>query len=79
MKTDTLLGLSDIRQTKVYQEAFQEGEQQGEQQGRQEAQLENIPRMATYGLSPETIAQLLDLPLETVTEVLENLDRDNQS
>jgi len=52
------------------QEAFQEGEQRG----RQEAQLENIPRMASYGLSSEVIAQLLQFPVETVTGVLENLD-----
>ncbi|MDJ1175977.1 Rpn family recombination-promoting nuclease/putative transposase [Roseofilum capinflatum] len=66
---EAMLGLSDIKQTKVYQEAFTEGEQIGQQ----EAKLQAIPRMFSYGLPAEAIAELLDLPLETVTETLAHL------
>jgi predicted transposase/invertase (TIGR01784 family) len=67
---EAMLGLSDIKQTKVYQEAFTEGEQMGQQRGEQEAKLQAIPRMFSYGLPAEAIAELLDLPLETVTKTL---------
>lgn len=33
-----MLGLSELKQTKVYQEALQEGEQVGEQRGRTEGE-----------------------------------------
>ncbi len=34
-----MLGLNDLKQTKVYQEALQEGEQRGELRGEQKAKL----------------------------------------
>lgn len=70
-----MLEWSKIRETKVYQEAFQEGKKRGEQK----AKLKLIPGMVNYGLSPEVIAYFLDIPVEMVTEALENLDRDDQS
>jgi len=48
-----MFGLSDLKQTRVYQEI----------------QLENIHRMLQFGLSLEDIAQLLDLSLEVVQQV----------
>jgi predicted transposase/invertase (TIGR01784 family) len=47
-----MFGLSDLKQTRVYQEI----------------QLENIHRMLQFGLSLEDIAQLLDLSLEVVQQ-----------
>jgi hypothetical protein len=64
-----MLGLSELKQTKVYQEAKQEGLAEGKQEGRLEAKLEAIPRMIEFGLSLEQIAQLQDLPLEVVQQV----------
>ncbi|HLO86552.1 MAG TPA: DUF2887 domain-containing protein, partial [Nostocaceae cyanobacterium] len=55
---EAMLGLSDLKQTKVYQEAVLE------------TKLETIPRMIEYGLSLEAIAQLLDLPLEVVQQAV---------
>jgi predicted transposase YdaD len=49
-----MFGLNELKQTKVYQEAYEE------------AKLESIPRMLQLGLSLTTIAQSLDLPLEVV-------------
>ncbi|RCJ16801.1 flagellar assembly protein H [Nostoc sp. ATCC 43529] len=65
---EAMLGLSELKQTKVYQEALEEGKQQGKQQGK----LEAIPRMIKFGLSLEAIAQLLDLPLEVVQQAAES-------
>lgn len=44
-----MLGLSELKQTKVYQEALAEGEQIGEQRGEQQAKLNAIPRMIEFG------------------------------
>lgn len=61
-----MLGLSELKQTKVYQEAKQEGLDEGEQKGQLKAKLEAIPRMVQLGLSVEMIAEGLDLPLKVV-------------
>ncbi len=63
-----MLGLNDLKQSKVYQEALEEGKQEG----KQEAKLEAIPRMIQFGLSEDAIAQLLDLPLEVVHQAIIN-------
>jgi predicted transposase/invertase (TIGR01784 family) len=67
---EAMLGLSELKQTKVYQEALEEGLEQGKQQNK----LETIPRMVEFGLSEDAIAQLLDLPLEVVQQVVQQTD-----
>jgi predicted transposase/invertase (TIGR01784 family) len=62
-----MLGLSELKQTKVYQEGLEEGKQQ--------SKLETIPRMVEFGLSLDAIAQLLDLPLEVVQQAVQQTDR----
>uniref|UniRef100_A0A8J6ZL01 DUF2887 domain-containing protein n=2 Tax=Desmonostoc muscorum TaxID=1179 RepID=A0A8J6ZL01_DESMC len=82
---EAMLGLSELKQTKVYQEALEEGKQQGleegKQQGKQQGKLEAIPRMIEFGLSLEAMsatgyayAQLLDLPLEVVQQAAQHLN-----
>jgi predicted transposase/invertase (TIGR01784 family) len=66
---EAMLGLSELKQTKVYQEAFAEGEQVGEQRGEQKTKLESIPRLLKLGLSLEVIAEALDCPLEVVRQI----------
>ena len=73
-----MLGLSELKKTKVYQEAFAEGEQIGEQRGEQRGKqigeqigeektnLKAVSNMIRLGLSLETIAQYLDLSLDEV-------------
>lgn len=68
---EAMLGLNELKQSRVYQEALEEGKQQGLEEGKQEAKLEAIPRMVQFGLSVEAIAQLLDLPLEVVQQVVQ--------
>jgi predicted transposase YdaD len=75
------LGLSELKQTKVYQEAKQEGlaegEQIGEHRGELKAKLEAISRMIEFGLSLEQIVQLQDLPLEVVQQAAQSFHEQN--
>ena len=69
---EEMFGLSDLKQTRVYQEGVEEGKQQGKQQGKEEGRIESIPRLLKLGLSIEQIAQGLDLDLEEVRRQVEN-------
>ncbi len=59
---EAMLGLSELKKTKVYQEAFAEGKEEG----KVEANLKAVSNMITLGLTLETIAEYLDLPLEAI-------------
>jgi predicted transposase/invertase (TIGR01784 family) len=63
---EAMFTLSDLKQTRFYQEAFEEGREEGIQQGRQEGKLELIPFMLGLGVTLEQIAEALNLPLEKV-------------
>lgn len=69
---EAMFGLSDLKQTKVYQEAKQEGRQEGKeegrQEGRQEGKLETVPRLLALGLNVEQIAEALELDVEVVRQ-----------
>ncbi|WP_017305115.1 Rpn family recombination-promoting nuclease/putative transposase, partial [Spirulina subsalsa] len=58
-----MLGLTDLKQTRFYQEAFEEGRQEGRQEGIEQAQRNLIQRLLSRGHSPSEIAELLDFPL----------------
>lgn len=66
---EQMLGLSELKQTKVYQEALEEGLEQGLEQGRQEGKLTTVPLLLEAGMTVEQIAQRLGLDLETVKQV----------
>jgi predicted transposase/invertase (TIGR01784 family) len=66
---EAMLGLSELKQTRFYQEVKQEGLEEGLVEGEQKAKLEAIPRMLRFNLGLDAIAQLLDLPLPLVQQV----------
>ena len=78
---ETMLGLSELKQTRVYQEARQEGLEEGRQEGRQEGleegleqgqlqtKLEMVPWLLEVGISVEEIAQRLGLDVETIRQI----------
>ena len=68
-----MLGLSELKQTKVYQEAKEEGEQIGEQK----AKLEAIPELIQLGLSLVQIAGALKLSLEVVQQTAKSFHQQN--
>jgi predicted transposase/invertase (TIGR01784 family) len=57
-----MFGLDELKQTKVYQEAYEEAKLEIYQ----EVKLEIIPELVKAGLSLEQIAKILKLPLENV-------------
>lgn len=57
---EAMFGLSDLKKTKVYQEAKQEGK------------LESVPRLLALGLTVEQVAKALDLSVEQVNQEANN-------
>jgi predicted transposase/invertase (TIGR01784 family) len=78
---EAMLGLSELKQTKVYQEAklegLAEGKLEGLAEGQLRAKLSAIPRMLQFGLSLEQIAQLQDLPLDVVQQAAQLFHEQN--
>jgi predicted transposase YdaD len=58
--------ITDLKQTRFYQEAFLEGRQEGQEEERRLL----IRRMRDRNYSPEDIAQLLDVSVEEVQRFL---------
>ncbi len=69
---EAMLGLSELRETRVYQEGRQEGRQEGIEQGKLQAKLEIVPLLLEVGFSIQEVAQRLKIDVETVREVVEN-------
>ncbi|WP_341734073.1 Rpn family recombination-promoting nuclease/putative transposase [Microcoleus sp. EPA2] len=78
-----MLNLSELRNTRFYQEVKQEGLEegleQGLEQGERQAKLEAIRRTIGLGINLETIAQLLDLSLEFVRQTIHKIQRESMS
>lgn len=76
---EAMFSLSEIKQTKVYQEAKEEGKEEGfaegEQKGKDLAKLAAISRLIQLGLDFPTIAEGLDLPLDVVQRVGESFQQ----
>ncbi len=66
---EAMFELSDLKQTKVYQEALEEGREEGREEGKLQTQLELVPKLLSQGLGIEAIAQLLELEIERVRQV----------
>ncbi|MEH2456464.1 Rpn family recombination-promoting nuclease/putative transposase [Nostoc sp.] len=60
---EAMFGLSELKQTRVYQE--------GKQEGRFEAKLEAVPKLLALGLNVEQIAQALDLDVAQVQQAVQ--------
>ncbi len=63
-----MFGLSDLKQTRVYQEAKEEGKLEGKAEGKAEGKLESVPGLLALGLSVEQIAGALGLDIEMVRQ-----------
>jgi predicted transposase/invertase (TIGR01784 family) len=61
---EAMFTLSDLRQTKVYQE----GREEGREEGKLEAKLASVPGLLALGLTLKQIAQALDLETEQVRQ-----------
>ncbi|MEG4231093.1 Rpn family recombination-promoting nuclease/putative transposase [Microcoleus sp. Pol11C3] len=74
-----MLNLSELRQTRFYQEVKQEGLEEGLEQGERQAKLQAIRRTIGLGINLETIAQLLDLSLQFVRQTINKIQRESMS
>jgi predicted transposase/invertase (TIGR01784 family) len=67
-----MFSLSELKQTRFYQDAFTEGKEEGKEEGREQgARLEKLktaPLLLRLGLSVEQTAQELRLSVEEVRE-----------
>jgi predicted transposase/invertase (TIGR01784 family) len=66
---EAMLRLSELKQSRVYQEAKQEGVSEGEQKVRQEIAL----KLLGSGLSPEEVSDLTELPLAEVQRLTSDI------
>jgi predicted transposase/invertase (TIGR01784 family) len=66
---EAMFSLSELRQTRVFQEALEEGRQEGEIIGK----LASVPLLLRAGVNPKEIAASLVLSLEQVLEVARSL------
>ena len=71
-----MFGLSELKQTRFYQEAFQEGVEQGikqgEVRGEVKGKLKAVPVMLAAGLTVEQVAEVLDLSVEEVRQATQS-------
>jgi predicted transposase/invertase (TIGR01784 family) len=65
-----MFGLGELKKTRYYQDVAAEARNEGRTEGRTEGKLESIPNLAAIGLTPEQIAQALNLDLAVVKQVL---------
>jgi len=70
---ESMFALSDLKKTKVYQEALQEGRQEGEQKGRQEGELRGKQEVALNllktGMNINQVAKVTGLTIEQVRQL----------
>ncbi|HEY9707618.1 MAG TPA: Rpn family recombination-promoting nuclease/putative transposase, partial [Oculatellaceae cyanobacterium] len=76
---EAMFGLSELKQTRVYQEALEEGREEGELQGRVKGKLESVPQFLALGLSVEQIAEALGLEVEQVRQAVQQQSADEGS
>ncbi len=73
---EQMFGLSELKQTRFYQEAFQEGVEQGIEQGEVRGEIKGklkaVPAMLAAGLTIEQVAEALDLSVEEVRQVTQS-------
>ncbi|CCH98903.1 conserved hypothetical protein [Microcystis aeruginosa PCC 9717] len=64
-----MFSLSDLRETKVYQEALEEGEEKGLQKGKEEKARQIALKMLSAGFSIPEIARFTDLSPDAIEEL----------
>ncbi|WP_370566899.1 DUF2887 domain-containing protein [Dolichospermum sp. LEGE 00246] len=70
-KNQAMFGLSELKQTRFYQEAKEEGKEEGIEVGERKAKLDAVPGLIALGLTTEQIAQVLNLSLAEISEIIQ--------
>ncbi|GJD18530.1 hypothetical protein RIVM261_034860 [Rivularia sp. IAM M-261] len=74
---EDMLGLNDLKNTKVYQEALKEGEdigekrgeKRGKQLGKQETKLAMAAKLLNLGMTVDQVAEITELEIEQVRQI----------
>ena len=70
---EAMFGLSELKQTRFYQEAKEEGKEEGIEEGievgERKAKLDAVPGLIALGLTREQIAQVLNLSLAEISQI----------
>ena len=64
-----MFSLSDLRETKVYQEALEEGKEEGEEKGKEEKARQIALKMLSAGVPISEIARFTDLSPDVIEEL----------
>ena len=72
---EAMFGLAEWKQTQFYQDVKAEGLEEGEVRGKLIGKLETIPGLLKLGLSPEQIAEALDIELLIVRQAVDELPK----
>ena len=67
-----MFGLSDLKQTRIYQQAFEEGQKEGIEEGQRQEKLRMVSRLLKLGLTVEQVAEELGLSVEEVRQATQN-------
>lgn len=65
-----MFGQQELEQTRFYQEVLKRGEVLGEKRGEIRGKLKSVPNLMKLGLSPEQIAEALELDLALVQQAV---------
>ena len=73
-EVEAMFEITDVRQTRIYQEAMEEGKKEGKIEGKKEGKIEGekkgklsaVPALIKAGVSVEQAASELDLPIQAV-------------
>lgn len=75
---DKMFTLTDFKKTRFYQDTFSQGKAEGKIEGKKEGKIEGeiegkiktIPNLVRLGLTPEQIAEVLNLSLDLVNQFI---------
>jgi predicted transposase/invertase (TIGR01784 family) len=73
-----MFSLSELKQTRFYQDAFTEGREEGREEGKRELSLNAVRQFLALGLSLEQIAQGLSLSVEEVRQMAQQQSSNEQ-
>lgn len=76
---DKMFTLSDFKKTKFYQDTFSQGKIEGKIEGEIEGKIKTIPNLVRLGLTPEQIAEALDLSLDLINQLTEHNNQGEKS
>ncbi|MFW6359774.1 MAG: Rpn family recombination-promoting nuclease/putative transposase [Chroococcales cyanobacterium] len=65
---EEMLGLENIRQSRIAQELLAEGREEGREEGKLQAKLKTVPRLLERGFTVEEVAEILELEVEQVRQ-----------